>query len=363
MTQEIRGALLRNANEFDFRYFVEMTMKALQELFQSPEFYPVILDMEHKVLRFVRMSPETYRNSVFLDLRTRQVGSSTFDIRLDDLLLAARRAPGVSKKTHYILNSAYCCSTLLARYFELLPSCFVLKEPRLLSQIAVMEHRADLPWEPVFDLCVKLLSRTYTPEQIVVMKPVDCCSLIGERLLQFNPQASITFLMTPLRQFLLSILKSGERRDWARMRIRTVFRNMGAAPQLAGVDPETLGVPQAAACLWLIHHYLYQQLAAGPHRSRVRLVNGQELADCPRQILPAILEAAGLALDCNGLAALIDHPSMRKYSKDLSRPYDASSRDRELAEVERCWAGELAQGLLWAQKHGWECESIAAACA
>jgi Sulfotransferase domain len=328
-------------------------MQRMRELLTSPELYPVILDTETRVLKFVRMSPETYRKSVFLDLRTQYIGSASYDIRLDDLLLAASRVPQKDVRVHYILNSAYCCSTLLARYFELLPSCFVLKEPRLLSQVAVMERQPDLPWEPVFDLCTRLLCRTYQPAQSVVMKPVDCCSLIGEQLLAQNPKASLTFLMIPLRQFLLSILKSGERRDWVRMRMRTVFKDRGGCPALADVEVESLGVAEAAACLWLTHRWLAEQLISGPNSSRVLLVDGQQLADDPAPILRAIARISGIDIGEVQVQELVDHPSTRKYSKDASRPYDATSRQHEFKELERCWAREADSGLEWAAQHGW----------
>src|SRR5215471_16203658 len=153
-------------------------MNRLQDLFTSPDLYPLILDVERNALTFLRMSPESYRDSVFLDLRAQPAEAGKYTIRVDDLLLAAARSSPVPKRVHYILNSAYCCSTLLARYFELLPTCFVLKEPRLLSQLAVLKNGANASWKAAFALCLRLLSRTYEPDQMVVMKPVDCCSLI-----------------------------------------------------------------------------------------------------------------------------------------------------------------------------------------
>jgi len=42
----------------------------LTTLFHSPEFYPQWIDFENSALHFVHMSRESYRNSVFLDVRT-----------------------------------------------------------------------------------------------------------------------------------------------------------------------------------------------------------------------------------------------------------------------------------------------------
>jgi hypothetical protein len=327
-------------------------MTLAREMFTSPELYPVILDADRRVLKFVRMSRETYRNSVFLDLRTRCVGTDAYEIRVDDLLLAALDMPRALKPVHYIVNSAYCCSTLLSRYFELLPSCFVLKEPRLLAQLAVMPHPERFPWDAIFDLCLRLLSRTFEPDQMVVMKPVDVCSLIGSSLLEQNPQATITFLMTPLRHFLLSILKSGERRDWARARVHTFVRGEALWPALAELELDKLSVAEAAACLWLIHRSLGERLWSGVHSSRVLMLNGSHLAESPKQALSAVFPLCGLALSEAQLESIIADPSMSKYSKDLSRPYDSSSRSQEIGDLERCWGAEADAGMEWAEKQG-----------
>jgi hypothetical protein len=325
----------------------------LKGLFHSPEFYPIILDMEKRVIRFVRMSPENYRNSVFLDLRTHHSGGQTYEIKLDDLLLAASVAPQATRRVHYILNCAYCCSTLLARYFELLPSCFVLKEPRLLAQIGLMDH-SEPSWKPIFELCIRLLSRTYEPNQLVVMKPVDCTSLIGQELLGQNPHATITFLMVPLRKFILSILKSGERRDWARTRIRTVFKRAASWEAMAGVQFGELKAAEAAAGLWLVQRYLSTQLCAGRSGSRMLVLNGDDVANFPAEALPSVATLCGLSLDRTQLEWMIHHPSVIKYSKDLSRPYDADSRTQEMTELERCWGAEADRGIEWAERHRWD---------
>ena len=114
------------------------------DLLSSPELYPTSIDFDRRTVVCVRMTPDTYRDSVFLDNRTKYRGTEV-RFRLDDVIFAARQVP--PKRVHYILNTAYCCSTLLARCFELIPTCFVLKEPRALVQIANMMETGDVRWQ------------------------------------------------------------------------------------------------------------------------------------------------------------------------------------------------------------------------
>jgi hypothetical protein len=166
------------------------------------------MDFARSVLKFVRMSRDTYRDSVFLDDRTRFLGNQAFEMLLDDILFAASCKPKAIRPIHYILHTTFCCSTLLSRYFELLEFCFVLKEPLLLTQLALTPPQSVSQWDVVFDVGVKLLTRTYEPNQIVVIKPHEPCNVLAERLLKHDDRSTVTFLITPLRQFLLAILKS-----------------------------------------------------------------------------------------------------------------------------------------------------------
>ncbi|MGB2603429.1 MAG: hypothetical protein WBC78_07535 [Candidatus Sulfotelmatobacter sp.] len=322
-------------------------MNRLFNLFSSPELYPLKVDFARQVIRFVRMSEESYRHSVFLDTRTRSIGDQTYEIRLDDILLAAatQSRPG---RIHYIFHTTFCCSTLLARYFELLPSCLVLKEPMLLTQLALTSVTSVRCWEEVFDVCVRLLARVYTPHQTVIIKPHEPCNALGEKLLGHDNEASVTFLHTSLRSFLLSILKSDERRLWVRNRLRNPVE-IAAYPGSDRLHLDNLTDSEAAAYLWLLNCFLCKQLSSGKYRSRVLVINGERVADSAGEVVSAIAALCQLNLDFQQLERLLTHSSAGKYSKDLSKSYDANSRRQEMAELEIRFGAEADRGESWAE--------------
>jgi hypothetical protein len=296
------------------------------------------------------MTAATYRDSLFLDERARHVEGG-IDIKLDDLLLASESAPALKKPALYILNTAFCGSTLLARYFELLPSCFVLKEPRVLAQLASEKSIFDACWKQCFDLCIRLLTRTYTPGQTVVIKPLESCNILASRLLCSDSCSSITFLGSPLRHFLLAVLKSSDRRDWIRKRAQNVRDEASDCHLLCTVDPLNLSTPRAAAYVWLVDRFLCKQLLAAQNRDRVLPLNAGVLMQTPRQALENISRLCGLPLSFEEIEWLVAHPSMQMHSKDVSRPYNTSSRELEMKELERCWGTEADQGVEWAKAH------------
>jgi len=324
-------------------------------IFDSPELYPLRIDFQKRMISFVRMSQETYRNSVFLDTRTQYLGKEVYESRVDDILLRDACVSPVAKRVHYILHPTFSCSTLLARYFELVPSCIVLKEPMLLTQMALVPQATVRDWDQLFLMSVRLLTRTYSPDDLAVIKVHEPCNALASRLLDCDDRATITFVIGPLRQFVLAVLKSKYRRDWVRTRVP--FAAIAAqCPPLMHINPGDLSDAEAAACLWLVNRFLYEQLRSGKHRARVHGLNGNHLADSPAATLRAVMSKCSLALDEPRLKMMIENPLVSRYSKDVSRRYGAVQRHEEMAELE-CRFGADADGAMqWAASRGMECE-------
>jgi hypothetical protein len=332
-------------------------MNCTQDLSRSPEYYPLRVDFHKRAVTFVRMSRETYRESVFLDARTRHLGAM-HTLRLDDVLLSIDRGRNPLPVT-YILHPAFCCSTLLARYFELLASCLVLKEPLLLTQVALSSYQPSPQWLELFDCSVQLLSRGYCETERVIIKAHEPCNVLGRKLLQSNKQATVIFLMTPQRHFMLSVLKSSERRAWVRSRVSEVLANGAAASGWDDVRPSTLTDTQAAAFMWTINNSLRGQLAAAPERARVFLLDSDQLVDDPGETLGVIARSCQLSLDDKQIAWMVGHPSTGKYSKNVSRSYDAKTRRQEIAQLEEQFGADVDEGAEWAARHTVEAVTMA----
>lgn len=315
----------------------------LTTLFDSPEFYPQWMDFEKNALHFVHMSRESYRNSVFLDVRTQHLGDPIQKVNLDDVLCASPRNGAKSPRVHYILNTAFCCSTLLARYFELFPDCFVLKEPSMLTQLATVEPGSVARWDDIFEICVKLLSRTYLESERPVIKVHEACNVLGNRLLQ-DREVTITFLSTPVRRFLLSVLKEEFRREWVRRRVNHMSRRPEFAELFQELDVAGLTDAQAACCMWLANDLQSQRLSSS---ESVLVVNGDDVADRPLETLTRIAKAGGVAVSEEQLGVIVSHPSVSRYSKNLSLPFNATVRQQEMEELDQQWGKEAQVAIDW----------------
>lgn len=330
----------------------------MRDLFASPEFYPLGIDPDRRHITFARMTREAYANSVFLDYYRTQHAGNPITLRIDDVVIACRSSSAPTTKAHYILNTAYCCSTLLSHYFEALPNCLVLREPRFLAQVAAMMDEEDPGWELFLDVCLKLLLRTYKPGQAVVIKPYEPCNRLAKTLLERDPNATATYLITPLKSFLLSVLKSEERREWVRARVASAARDASRYGVLSGISAEALTTPQAATYVWLLNYSLFRAFKRNDEADRVVLADGDALVEAPEPTLRAVLSGSGLRVDGQQFQAMISAQSVQRYSKDSDRPYDAASRHDHLNELNRCWGMEADEGMGWAESLGFSLQDL-----
>jgi hypothetical protein len=339
-------------------------MKSAQELFRSPDFYPLKMDFDNGMVSFVPMSRATYKASSFLDGRTQPTSSERYDIPAADLLLAAAELPSTANRVHYIFHAAFCCSTLLARYLELIPPCFVLKEPLFLTQMAVVRPRPmaahsvwtndgaldPAEWTPLLDLCARLLGRGYAPEDIVAIKVNDICNSLGELLLARDAGSKAVFVTIGLKDFLLVLLKSPDRRQWLRGRLLKAQKDAAIIPELAGFDPVQMSDAEGGAYLWALNEALRARLCS-LSQSRVLTLPGEEISDAPAGAVRAVANHFCLPDKEGWPKDIFRGATAASYAKDPSRAYDARSRQKELKTLQKQIGAEADRGVEWAAKH------------
>jgi hypothetical protein len=335
-------------------------MKTPAELLSSPSYYPLKMDFDSGLLSFVPMSRATYKSSSFLDGRTQAAGPERYDLPSTDLFLAAAEQPPAPTPVHYIFHAAFCCSTLLARYLELVPPCFVLKEPLFLTQMAVVRPRAvaahnegaldPSAWAPLFDLCARLMGRGFGAEDVVAVKVNDICNSLGEMLLARDPATKAVFVTIGLRDFLLVLLKGPERRQWLRGRLVKARKDAAIIPELAGFDPLQMSDAEGGAFLWALNEALRARLC-GANPSRVLTVPGEQIADDPAAAVRAVADHFGLPVSQGLPKNIFSDATVGRHAKDPSRTYDARSRRKELKTLQKQIGSEADQGANWAAKN------------
>jgi hypothetical protein len=260
----------------------------------------------------------------------------------------------------FILHGGYCGSTLLARYLEELPHCLVLKEPDVLGQLSSFKNLPPAPgqadrWDDQFRVVFALLARAYPSDTAVVVKASSMCNWMANSLLDHDEKTKIVFMFSPLRLFLLQILKVEHRRAWLRERMEFLVRPMSQVPFLMNLETGNLTDGQRAAAMWLLNAFLCRSLLERPDSHRVRVLNGENLISQPKETVCAAADFLGL-LDDDANRAAVDGLRPSSYHAKNSRlPYDAAVRATELADAEARCGNEVKAAMSWASavSAGW----------
>lgn len=303
-------------------------------------------DPEYDAVHFVRISRAAHARAAFLiDELLVPDGAPIIFARADAVAAAPIPAP-----IHYLFHSAFCCSTLLARAFDIPGIAMGLKEPVILNDIVGWRHRGEAlgpQVAQVLDESLKLLARPFRTGEATIVKPSNLINGLADVMLALRPEARALLLHAPLPIYLRSIVKKGlEGRLWARDLLTKLLREGLIDLGLEGDDYLRLTDLQAAAVGWLAQHALFGRLAA-KYPDRVRTLDSETLLARPYASVVALAALYGLSIDGGQVDAIITGPAFRSHSKH-GTAFDGAARDAEYAAAANAHGEEIEKVEVWA---------------
>lgn len=234
--------------------------RALQSIGTSPDLFPARIRFADDKAYFVKMSPRWYSESVFLD-PARIKGTYVIESNLRWTQTIAGEI--AFHPSCFIFHTAFCGSTLMAQALDSIFDCLPLREPEVLGNVLfhLRSNRGDArdntPW---LEGAIRLLSRSYRPEQYVVIKANDNANPLMADLLAWRADLPVLFMYTPLGEFLAGCLKADNRRAWIHQRFDSV---KSLAPKVLNTTGQLCADGNAfgemAAVYWSYNIALYLQ--------------------------------------------------------------------------------------------------------
>lgn len=260
-------------------------------------------------------------------------------------------APSRQAPLHFILHSAFCCSTLLVRALDRPGVAMGLSEPVILNDIVGWRHRAR-PAGPQVARVLKdslaLLARPWGPGEAVVVKPSNLLNPMAPAMLQLVPAARAVLLHAPLDVYLGSIARKGMwGRLWVRDLLVKLLREGAVDFGIEGEELLKLSDMQVAAIGWLAQQRLFRQLAEA-HPDRIRTLESEEMLAQPARSVQAVARLFGLGLDAAAAAEIAAGPAFSRNSK-TGAGFTASDRAAEREQGLALHADEIAMVAKWAQ--------------
>ncbi len=259
-----------------------------------------------------------------------------------------------SVPVHFIFHSAYCCSTMLARAFDIEGVSMGLKEPVVLNDMIGWRRRGAKPGKQqhVIEQSLTLLSRPFGEDRAVIIKPSNICNPLAIEMLRLRPEAKALLLYAPIEGFLKSIAK---KEMWGRIWVRDVLiGTLKDGYAIGGFSQDELlqlTDLQVAAIGWLSQHALFAKIIEeiGPDRVKT-LDNDTFLARSPETIT-ALSELYQLDLSDAQIEAVVQGPAFTSHSKldqaKRGETFDAKAREEEQQRVAEIHGAEIDMVATW----------------
>ena len=320
------------------------SMPDLRNMIADGAWFAHRYDEAADAIQFRHLDRADHRRVTFLT--DGEIGDAPLRVvaRADALSEARSLAPLTPR---FIFHSAYCCSTLLARAFDLPGAAMGLKEPQILNDAIGLRLRDGDPRQvaAALDAALWLLARPLGAGEVNVVKPSNVVNPLIPAILALRPDARAVLLHAPLDAFLGSVArKEIEGRAWVRELMWKLIR-LGLVERFGFSEEELYRHSdlQVAALGWLAQHALFADLAAS-HPDRVRTLDSDVLTARPHDCIAALGSLFGIDLEP---AAVVAGPAFRLNSKTQDA-FGTAERAADQARGLALHAREIAIVLEWA---------------
>lgn len=307
---------------------------------------PHRFDPEGDTIHFLRASREIHRKVTF-------VTDEHLPGDLEKIVLGRSDAVGEAatpEPVHFIFHSAFCCSTLLARAFDIEGKSMGLKEPVILNDLVGWRLRGADPRRigEALDQVLTLLAQPFEAGEACVIKPSNLLNGLAPGIMTLRPQANALLLYAPLEIFLKSVAKKGM---WGRLWVRDLMvKQLKENLIQLGLDHEQLmGVTdlQAAAVGWLAQHALFAKMVAMLGPERVRTLDSETLLARPQDTVEALSKLFRIPLSQTEIEVIATGPAFTEHSK-IGGAFGNTARLDEYAETFALHGEEIEKVGHWA---------------
>jgi hypothetical protein len=301
------------------------------DLLSNPEYFPVTWKEEGSEIIFHYFSAAVLKSEKFLGNPELVKSSQAIaNIPLGDIL--STRFIGYENHchTHFIFHLAYCCSTLLARYFEQSSHHLVMKEPGILASFSLKARGIGEREELKLATLVRLLGRVLPGQDLAIVKLNVFENILADELLRVDSSITATFIVQSLEDCLGSILKLKWRVEKVREWNRNIYRWHYHAKRVV-IKPDGLDDVQAVAFWWIMNLKGASELLSA-YPSRVLVLTADMIAERPEDVLVKHSNLPGMSQLEDRITEMLSNNVAQKYSKQSNKAYDSQSRKFDLEE-------------------------------
>ncbi|HEY0749328.1 MAG TPA: hypothetical protein VGD63_21690 [Steroidobacteraceae bacterium] len=321
-----------------------------KELGRSPELFPYGLDLASDSVLFARLRKVDFERASFLDARL-ITPQTTSRLLAWPEVSAAIDASRLAERCGFIFHIGHVGSTLLSRLIGSHAGVFSLREPVILRTLAQLNGEVPPSWRGRFDRrltdCLKLLSRTFEPRQLAVVKATSFVSELATTLLSRPSGSKAVMMHVSPESYLATILGGPNSRQEARMLAPSRLLRLHRRLKEDAWKLESLSEGEVLALSWACEMSALAEAHAAGTAGRTLLVDFDRFLINPAPLLAAVLRHFDAPADPNDVLAIVNGPVMHRYSKAPDHAYDAALRRDVLTQARAVHGREIMRGLAW----------------
>ncbi|MBT7952787.1 MAG: TauD/TfdA family dioxygenase [Gammaproteobacteria bacterium] len=297
------------------------------------------------------MNRETYQKSIFTDQRIIAAHSQPVKIDTEELVAEFNKLNLAPSHLSYIFHVAHCGSTLLARALDLASKNIVYREPFVLRQLSVLlaeNNWGDSPpdlWNQALRLSTSLLSKSYLSNAPVIIKANVPVNFAIDNLMTFSGDAKGLLLYTTFDNYLLSILKSDNHRQWVSTITTLLGKKIDSQIGLSLNERQNLSIAQTAACLWLAQVSIFN--AATQKYPDFKTLDSELFYSDPVPVLTAAFQLFGNEVSTEEIRSIAEGDLFSQHAKMPGQQYDNEQRLGEKKQLTQLISGELREAREW----------------
>jgi hypothetical protein len=320
---------------------------SLAQIIDKPDWLCYGLDRDKLLLHFLHVDEQSMDAMVFLGHRG--AGAPVTVSYPIEQVFDAVRTIEFARESRFILHTAFCCSTLLARCIDFPGAVRTLRELPVFSGLTPLrnrlrsENKLDL-WGRIVTVIDRLSSRPFAAGGTTVNKPSNVFLPSSSDFLEINEASRALVIHSDLPAFLVSCSKkkSAGTRPWIDM-YAALDPNLAFAAE-RGIDIETASAMELACLVWNVQMEILHQLAG--NASRIRQLDSAAFLSAP---LETVRKAHGwfeIVVADEQRAGVVAR-EMQRHAKQPGLLFDPARREAEKTLVETHFGREIDSTIEW----------------
>ena len=303
--------------------------------------------------RVIESDREFFRNTVFLDERVLLEGAKGVKMHLKELNgLVKQQWDGKFLPCHFIFHLGHAGSTLISRMLDEIPDVFGMREPIIIRPIAIARNlsaagKIETSEEKIHqDLQVLylLLTRRFSPDEIMIMKTTSICANLSHDLIGFNNDNKGLVLSVSAEVNLANQMDKEQPKDIEAFSLHRLFALQKREPGIE-MDLKTMSRAELIALNWMGEVVELYDLVTGPMKDRILSVDFDKFLNNKAAYVEKILKHFSLPGDAATVKRLTNSRVFDAYAKKPDFKYTAENRAGILTESRMLNHRKIKEGL------------------